>query len=148
MEKTLAYAIALLRRDFKSYCQQELSKLGVSLGQLYFLLYIGKYQPCTSKALAEALLVDAGQTTRSVDKLVEAGLVNRDKSPLDKRSVALSLTAQGERAYKRSHQLFAEWDHLALSYLDPADAEIFMQMMLRIVEGRKQDQDNSQEDEG
>ena len=38
MEKTLAYAIALLRRDFKAYCQQELSKLGVSLGQLYFLL--------------------------------------------------------------------------------------------------------------
>ena len=146
MERTLAYAIAVLRRDFKMYCQQELSKLGVSLGQLYFLLYIGKYQPCTSKALAEALLVDAGQTTRSVDKLVEAGLVNRVKSPLDKRSVALTLTAQGERAYERSRQLFAEWDQLALSYLDPAEAEAFMQMMTRLAEGRKRDQDNSQED--
>ena len=146
MERTLAYAIAVLRRDFKMYCQQELSKLGVSLGQLYFLLYIGKYQPCTSKALAEALLVDAGQTTRSVDKLVEAGLVNRVKSPLDKRSVALTLTAQGERAYERSRQLFAEWDQLALSYLEPAEAEAFMQRMTRLAEGRKRDQDNSQED--
>ena len=146
MERTLAYAIAVLRRDFKMYCQQELSKLGVSLGQLYFLLYIGKYQPCTSKALAEALLVDAGQTTRSVDKLVEAGLVNRVKSPLDKRSGALTLTAQGERAYERSRQLFAEWDQLALSYLEPAEAEAFMQRMTRLAEGRKRDQDNSQED--
>lgn len=146
MERTLAYAIAVLRRDFKMYCQQELSKLGVSLGQLYFLLYIGKYQPCTSKALAEALLVDAGQTTRSVDKLVEAGLVNRVKSPLDKRSVALTLTAQGERAYERSRQLFAEWDQLALSYLEPAEAEAFMQRMTRLAEGRKREQDNSQED--
>lgn len=146
MERTLAYAIAVLRRDFKMYCQQELSKLGVSLGQLYFLLYIGKYQPCTSKALAEALLVDAGQTTRSVDKLVDAGLVNRVKSPLDKRSVALTLTAQGERAYERSRQLFAEWDQLALSYLEPAEAEAFMQRMTRLAEGRKRDQDNSQED--
>ena len=133
MERTLAYAIAVLRRDFKMYCQQELSKLGVSLGQLYFLLYIGKYQPCTSKALAEALLVDAG-------------LVNRVKSPLDKRSVALTLTAQGERAYERSRQLFAEWDQLALSYLEPAEAEAFMQRMTRLAEGRKRDQDNSQED--
>lgn len=146
MEKTLAYAIALLRRDFKTYCQQELSKLGVSLGQLYFLLYIGKYQPCSSKALAEALLVDAGQTTRSVDKLVGSGLVDRVRSPKDKRSVALTLTAQGERAYERSHQLFEEWDHLALSYLEPAEAEAFMQMMTRIAQGRRQDQDNSQED--
>ena len=146
MERTLAYAIAVLRRDFKMYCQQELSKLGVSLGQLYFLLYIGKYQPCTSKALAEALLVDAGQTTRSVDKLVDAGLVNRVKSPLDKRSVALTLTAQGERAYERSRQLFAEWDQLALSYLEPAEAEAFMQRMTLLAEGRKRDQDNSQED--
>lgn len=146
MERTLAYAIAVLRRDFKMYCQQELSKLGVSLGQLYFLLYIGKYQPCTSKALAEALLVDAGQTTRSVDKLVDAGLVNRVKSPLDKRSVALTLTAQGERAYERSRQLFEEWDQLALSYLEPAEAEAFMQRMTRLAEGRKRDQDNSQED--
>ena len=146
MERTLAYAIAVLRRDFKMYCQQELSKLGVSLGQLYFLLYIGKYQPCTSKALAEALLVDAGQTTRSVDKLVDAGLVNRVKSPLDKRSVALTLTAQGERAYERSRQLFAEWEQLALSYLEPAEAEAFMQRMTLLAEGRKRDQDNSQED--
>ena len=146
MERTLAYAIAVLRRDFKMYCQQELLKLGVSLGQLYFLLYIGKYQPCTSKALAEALLVDAGQTTRSVDKLVDAGLVNREKSPLDKRSVALTLTAQGELAYERSRQLFAEWDQLALSYLEPAEAEAFMQMMTRLAEERKRDQDNSQGD--
>ena len=106
MEKTLAYAIALLRRDFKAYCQQELSKLGVSLGQLYFLLYIGKYQPCSSKALSDALL----------------------------------------HAYERSHQLFDEWDHLALSYVSPTEADAFMEMILRIAEGRKRDQDNSQEE--
>ncbi len=146
MEKTLAYAIALLRRDFKAYCQQELSKLGVSLGQLYFLLYIGKYQPCSSKALSDALLVDAGQTTRSVDKLVEAGLVHREKSPSDKRAVALTLTQKGEHAYERSHQLFDEWDHLALSYVSPTEADAFMEMILRIAEGRKRDQDNSQEE--
>ena len=146
MDETLAYAISWLRRDYKAYCQQELLKLGVSMGQLYFLLYIGKYQPCSSKVLAEALLVDAGQTTRSVDKLVEAGLVSREKSATDKRSVQLTLTAQGEHAYLKSRQLFQQWDELALVHLKPAEAQIFMTAMQKIVQGRQQEQADRQEE--
>lgn len=140
MDETLAYAISWLRRDFKVYCQQELLKLGVSMGQLYFLLYIGKYQPCSSKELAEALLVDAGQTTRSVDKLVEAGLVSREKSLTDKRSVQLTLTHEGTYAYHKSRQLFVQWDNLALAHLKPEEASAFMLTMQKIVQARQQEQ--------
>ena len=139
MEETLTYAVAWLRRDFKAFCQRELAKQGVSLGQLYFLLYIGKYQPCSAKALAQALLVDAGQTTRSVDKLVEAKLVQRQKSQADKRSVELSLTDLGWEAYTRSRQLFKQWDDLALGALDTKQAADFMAMVHQMVACRKEE---------
>lgn len=71
----------------------------------------------TQSALAEQLLVDKGQLSRTVRELEQLGLVERTPDPSDRRSSLLSATAEGLERLARargsrestlSHSL-AEW---------------------------------------
>ncbi|STC35130.1 Uncharacterised protein [[Clostridium] symbiosum] len=42
MEQTFAYYTTIFREDFTLFCKSELQKEGISLGLLYFVIYIGK----------------------------------------------------------------------------------------------------------
>jgi DNA-binding MarR family transcriptional regulator len=53
--------------------------------------------PWNVAAVAEALQVHASNATRTVDRLVQAGLLSRRESPVDRRHVELTLTEAGRR---------------------------------------------------
>ena len=56
---------------------------------------IVRHEPVTQSALAEMLLLDKGQLSRSVRELTELGLIERTPDPNDGRSSLLSATAHG-----------------------------------------------------
>ncbi|MEL6365481.1 MAG: MarR family transcriptional regulator [Pseudomonadota bacterium] len=62
------------------------------------LHFIGDHPGGRSRALADFLGVAATTATSIVDRLVNAGLVARERPAGDRRSVALSLTGEGEAA--------------------------------------------------
>jgi DNA-binding MarR family transcriptional regulator len=69
---------------------------GVTAQQYQALLAIGCGQgPMTMKDLAEQLLLQQNAATQMVDRLQKAGLVDRDPSATDGRSVVLTLTPTG-----------------------------------------------------
>lgn len=43
MLQSFAYYVSILRKDFTEYCSNQLSGAGLSPGQLYFILYVGKH---------------------------------------------------------------------------------------------------------
>ena len=76
---------------------------------------IVKHGPISPSALAEALVADKGQVSRTVRELEEAGLVDRTADPDDGRSTRLTATPDGvERlAAARSADPHALQDRLA-----------------------------------
>ena len=56
---------------------------------------IGRRESVTQSALAEVLMVDKGQLSRTVRELEQLGLIERTPDPSDGRSSLLSLTAFG-----------------------------------------------------
>ena len=52
--------------------------------------------------LAEALLIGASRCTRRVDRMVEAGLVERHRDVEDSRVVLATLTRAGRRVQRRA----------------------------------------------
>lgn len=46
MLQSFAYYVSILRKDFTEYCSNQLSGAGLSPGQLYFILYVGKHPGC------------------------------------------------------------------------------------------------------
>jgi DNA-binding MarR family transcriptional regulator len=69
----------------------------VTVPQLRVLVLVATHGPMNLKGLAENLGVNASNASRTCEKLVSAGLLERLRHPqVDRRNVTLSLTAGGE----------------------------------------------------
>lgn len=133
MKHTFAFSITVLQKQFRNYCQTELQKLGVSHGQLFFLLYIGKHPQCSPKEVSTQLHLDTGHTTRALSKLEQAQFIIQDINPLDKRARLLSLTPQGEEIFQLSHEFFNQWDQETLQCLSVEETETLLTLLNKIM---------------
>lgn len=133
MNQTLAYYATLLRKDFTNYCNQKLAEEGLSQGQLYFILYIGRHANCSPKELAQALHMDAGHTTRTLTKLAQDGFLVQKKSKADGRAHTLLLTEKGDAAFRMSHELFTQWDKQVLSPLPAEEQATLMALLSKLI---------------
>ena len=67
----------------------------VTLPQLRVLMLIASRGPFNLNALARAMGVHPSNASRSCDRLVAAGLLQRTESAVDRRNLVLDLTAEG-----------------------------------------------------
>jgi DNA-binding MarR family transcriptional regulator len=76
--------------------------LGLSSAQLYVLQKLASEHGVSVNELAALTLTHQSSVSVVVGKLVEAGLVERKKSPRDARRVEISLTAKGRSLVRRA----------------------------------------------
>lgn len=88
--------VRLLTRRLGLLEKSEASCCGVTLAQCHALVEIGRAGSLALGDLADILCLDKSTVSRSVDTLVEGGLVLRRPDPADRRCLALSLTDRGE----------------------------------------------------
>ncbi|RZS90895.1 DNA-binding MarR family transcriptional regulator [Motilibacter rhizosphaerae] len=82
-----------------------LDEVGLSLGRVESLSVISSTPGCRVQDLATAFSVTVGGVSKSVDRLEEAGLVERQPHPVDRRSSVLTLTPAGEEALARGRSV-------------------------------------------
>lgn len=82
--------------------------------------------PRTPKELAEIEQVSAPSVTRTVNTLVERGLVARSDDPTDGRQVILSLTAQGKQTIKETRRRRDLWLATRLEHLTDAERALLV----------------------
>ena len=91
----------LLRRAF----DERARSLGITRPQWRVLTLLGRFGGCTQAMLAERLDVEPITAGRMIDRLQEAGLVERCADPNDRRAWRLHLTPDGETALLRLRPL-------------------------------------------
>jgi DNA-binding MarR family transcriptional regulator len=67
----------------------------VSVPQFRVLVMADADEPLTLSAVAEGLGIHPSNATRIVDRLVDAGLLDRRDNPADRRQVQMTLTPEG-----------------------------------------------------
>jgi MarR family transcriptional regulator, organic hydroperoxide resistance regulator len=97
----LAMMIKAGQREFERRTNEAMRPLGLTAAQADAIVVIGQAQPVSLKELGELLIAEAGHPSRLVDRLVEAGLVERRGADDDRRRVELSLTPKGRRLQAR-----------------------------------------------
>lgn len=90
-----------LNRRVTSAVAAELRALGLSIPQFDVLSTLTEREGLTQQELAGRLYVTKGNVSGLIDRLVEAGLVERRAFPEDRRSHALHLTQIGVDLAKR-----------------------------------------------
>ena len=126
------FYISVLRKSFVSYCSEKLSEVGLTYGQLYIIIYIGRRRECSPKEISTFLKLDAGHINRTLSKLIENGFIIQKKNPNDKRANIVNLTEKGEDVFKMSYNLFKDWDDEVLSLLGDNEKEKLMDVMKEI----------------
>jgi MarR family transcriptional regulator, organic hydroperoxide resistance regulator len=96
-----ALLVKAIQRELERQMNEAMRPLGLTAAQADALVVIGQAGPLSLKDLGELLIAEAGHPSRLVDRLVEAGLVERRPAGDDRRRVELSLNAHGRRLEKR-----------------------------------------------
>src|SRR5918999_1518992 len=96
-----ALSVKALQRELERGSNELMKPLGLTGPQADALVVIGQSQPIALKDLGRLLIAEAGHPSRLVDRLVEAGLVERRAAQDDRRRVELKLTPSGRRLARR-----------------------------------------------
>jgi DNA-binding MarR family transcriptional regulator len=84
------------------------------------------------RRLAEALAVPISTISSALDRLERRGLVERRRTPDDRRVVYIDLTARGRRLAVRLRDAHVENCRSMLARLDPGEREEFLRMAASI----------------
>ena len=117
----LRYLILAVQREGNRILAASLRPIGLTPSQGEVLRVLRDYQPLTLTGLGELLICENGNNpSRLVDRLVSAGLVQRDTDAGDRRQVTLKLTADGqigaEQVIEVEEQLYDALDTLTAGH--------------------------------
>lgn len=126
-------ALLRLARELR----RESHALGVTGGQVTLLIQIRKHRGIGVRDLAALERISPASMSSHVDRLEQAGLVERSPNPADGRRRVLSLTPEAERVLRsvnsrRTAWLAARLDHLSPEQLAALDAAV--EPLLRLLE--------------
>jgi len=99
----------------------ELRTIGLSIPQFDVLSTLTEREGMTQQELAERLYVTKGNVSGLIDRMVDAGLVERRPIPGDRRSHALHLTARGRELAEQGIALQRSYVEATLGRLAPDD---------------------------
>jgi DNA-binding MarR family transcriptional regulator len=100
---------------------RELKALGLSIPQFDLLSTLSEREGTTQQELAERLYVTKGNVSGLLDRMVEAGLVERRAIPGDRRLNALHLTPKGRALAEKGIAAQTAYVTRTLGALDPRD---------------------------
>lgn len=131
-ECDLGWSIGMLMRHYKTQvgpCVADLPRGGRGYQLLYTV--VCKAMPNQSR-LADYLGIDRSVLPYVIDDLVEAGLVERQPDPADRRARKVVATALGVETFRTLQERVTAAEEAALTALQPAEQKQFRSLLSRL----------------
>ncbi|MFJ8846411.1 MarR family winged helix-turn-helix transcriptional regulator [Streptomyces cyaneofuscatus] len=97
LDHQVCFSLHAASRAFGGFYRQALKGLGLTYPQYLVMLVLWEEGPRPVKAIGERLRLDSGTLSPLLKRLEAAGLVRRERSREDERSVVIELTGEGAR---------------------------------------------------
>lgn len=111
---------------------------GLPLGWYEVLLYLHESDDGRLRMheLAESVLLSRSATTRFVDRMQQAGLVDREADPADGRGTFVVATPEGRKAFARAAPLhLAGIRRMFTDHLTDDEARVMLEALRRVLAG-------------
>ncbi|WP_121713633.1 MarR family transcriptional regulator [Streptomyces sp. E5N91] len=95
LDQQICFSLSAASRAFGSVYRVVLKDLGLTYSQYLVLLVLWEHGELPVKRLGEHLRLDSGTLSPLLKRLEAAGLVRRERSTRDERSVQVRLTEEG-----------------------------------------------------
>lgn len=102
LDHQVCFSLHAASRAFGGFYRQALKDLGLTYSQYLVMLVLWEHGPQSVKAVGERLQLDSGTLSPLLKRLETAGLVRRERSREDERSVLIDLTEEGTRLRERA----------------------------------------------
>jgi DNA-binding MarR family transcriptional regulator len=129
-----ALSVKAIDRELGRRINEAMRSLGITAAQADAVAVIGQAEPLSLKELGDLLIAEGGHPSRLVDRLVEAGLVERRPAEDDRRRIVLSLTPAGRRLDKKvaaSREAIAK---LGSELISPSELERTLKLFRRLLQ--------------
>src|SRR5437868_2088467 len=129
-----ALSVKAVQRELERRVNDAMQPLGVTAAQADAIVVIGQAEPLALKELGSLMIAEAGHPSRLVDRLVDAGVVERRTATGDRRRVELSLTAKGRRLNRRILTVREDISRFAQQLLAGQELEPALAVMRELVQ--------------
>lgn len=102
LDHQVCFSLHAASRAFGGVYRDALKDLGLTYPQYLVMLVLWEDGPQPVKAIGERLRLDSGTLSPLLKRLETAGLVRRERSAADERSVTVQLTEAGEGLRERA----------------------------------------------
>ncbi|WP_413810352.1 MarR family winged helix-turn-helix transcriptional regulator [Streptomyces sp. OE57] len=102
LDRQLCFSLHAASRAFDSLYRRVLRDTGLTYPQYLAMLVLWEYGEMPVKRLGEYLRLDSGTLSPLLKRMQSAGLVQRERSAQDERSVTVRLTAEGAALKERA----------------------------------------------
>ncbi|MFF8965700.1 MarR family winged helix-turn-helix transcriptional regulator [Streptomyces globisporus] len=102
LDHQVCFSLHAASRAFGGYYRRALKDLGLTYSQYLVMLVLWEQGPQPVKAIGERLHLDSGTLSPLLKRLESAGLVRRERSREDERSVVIDLTGEGAGLRERA----------------------------------------------
>lgn len=131
--RELVMSLKAVAREIERRDNDLMRPLGVTGVQADALMAIARLQPVSLGDLGAHLIAESGHPSRLVDRLVDAGHVQREGGEHDRRRVKLSLTPTGRRLERRITQVRDEAMTSAATAIGPDDLASALALVRRLL---------------
>jgi len=137
IDKKAAELMAEFRKLGDRYMQWQDSLTRARLGDLNkhdvsVIFFLGQDGPCTMSELALKIRLTVSSATLIVDRLVEKGLIARERSEEDRRVVRVALTDEGASLYRVVEETILGLGRAMLSVLDGREQDQLLSLYRKI----------------
>ena len=131
-ERSFGFLLHDIARLMRKRFDQRARALGLSRSQWQVLAHLSRHEGINQSGLAEILEIENITLGRLIDRMEEAGWVERRPDPGDRRARLLYTTAKVAPMMERMHALAEETREEALAGLPPHEREALMDQLTRV----------------
>lgn len=132
---SVGFSLAKARNIVLIEMDAALRDLGITAQQMGIILCVGRAIATTPFELSKLLEIDTGLMTRMLDKLEKQGLMSRERSLEDRRSVNLALTPAGVKMMKEIPKVAPEALNNRLKHFSSDEFAEFQRLLQKFLQG-------------
>ncbi len=122
-DRSFGFLVSDVARLMRDYFDRRARALGLTRAQWRVLAHLGRNEGINQTTMADLLEVEDITLGRHIDRLEEAGWVERRHNPADRRAWLLYLSEKAHPMFDRMRMLIAETEAAALAGFPPDECE-------------------------
>lgn len=132
-DESLGFLLTDATRAIRRRFEQRATELGLSSAQWRVLVHLLRRGPLSQARLAEFLEIEPISVSRLVDRMQEAGWVEREPDPNDRRVKLVVAKSKAHAAFENARQIADDLYEQALAGLPPGALDTLTDALRRII---------------